>query len=247
MQTRSAAATLGVLLAAVPASQATAQTPAPTLQFDRACYTEHMPAVFTGAGYTPGGEVNLVFSSMPMRVRGVYATRAGADGSLNGSATFPDEDDFLDDAETRETLHVSANDRARMDAGAPPESQFATASLTYTRWMGFSPARFVPGRRARVEISGWAFAAGETAWLQFRKGARAVSSVRIGQLEGDCGDRKARVKVPRSLAPGRYRVVFSTQRRGLSERYTWRNARVAGRRAASAAAAGPMTRARAAS
>jgi hypothetical protein len=39
MQTRSAAAALGVLLAAVPASEAAAQTAAPTLQFDRACYT----------------------------------------------------------------------------------------------------------------------------------------------------------------------------------------------------------------
>jgi hypothetical protein len=142
---------------------------------------------------------------------------------------------------------VSANDRARIEAGAPPESQFATASLTYTRWMGFSPGRYVPGKRAPVEISGWAFATGQTAWMQFRKGARTVRSVKIGRLGGDCGDRKARVKVPRGLAPGRYRVVFSLERRGLSENYTWRSARVARKRAASAAAARPMARARAAS
>jgi hypothetical protein len=94
MQTRTAAAALGVVLAAVPASHAAAQTPPPTLEFDRACYAEHMPAVFTGTGYTPGGDVDLLFSS-PMRMRGSYATRAGADGSLSGSATLPYVDDFL--------------------------------------------------------------------------------------------------------------------------------------------------------
>ena len=51
-----------------------------------------------------------------------------------------------------------------------------------------------------------------------------------------CGDRKAKVRVPRKLKPGRYKVVLSTKRRGLSERYTWRTGRVT-RRAAAASAA----------
>jgi hypothetical protein len=225
-----AAAALGALLAAVTTSEAAAQTPTPTLQFDRACYTEHMDAGFTGAGYSPGGEVNLLFSTLPLRLRGAYTTHAASDGSLSGSATLPAEDDFLDDAEERETVYVSANDRTRIDAGTDPESQFGASQLTYTRWWGSSPARYAPGRRARVELFGWAFAAGETVWLQFRKPGRTVASVKIGRLAGDCGDREARVKVPRKLAPGRYRIVLSTKRRGLSMPYTWRSGRVSARR-----------------
>jgi len=242
MQTRSAIAALGVLLAAVPASEAAAQTAAPTLQFDRPCYTEHMDAAFTGAGYTPGGEVDLFFSTVPARVRGVYEAQAGPDGSLNGTATFPAEDEFLDDAEEREMVGVSANDRARIEAGAPPESQFGAALITYTRWSGGTPRRFAPGKRTRVELFGWAFDAGETAWLQFRKGRRLIASVKIGRLGGDCGDRRARVKVPRTLDPGRYRVVLSTERRALSEHYSWTKGRVSARPVAAAAAVRPMTR-----
>jgi hypothetical protein len=242
MQTRTAAAALGILLAAVPASEAAAQTAEPTLEFDRACYTEHMDAAFTGAGYTPGGQVDLFFSTLPLRIRGIYETQAGPDGSLNGTATFPAEDEFLDDAEERETVGVTANDRTRIDAGAPPESQFGGAVVTYTRWGARTATRFVPGKRTRAELFGWAFAAGETAWLQFRKGRRLIASVKLGRLTGDCGDRKARVKVPRTLEPGRYRIVLSTDRRALSEYYTQGSGRVRARPVAGASAVRPMTR-----
>ena len=240
------AAALGSLLAVAVGPHAVAQQSQPTLQFDRSCYTEQMQMNFTGAGYTPSGEVNLLFAR-PMDPRGMYQTRADATGSLNDYVVFPDANILLRPKEERELLFVTANDRTRIEANQqPPESQYGVAQFTFTRWEGFSPGRYAPGKRAAVELYGWAFAAGKTAWLQFRKGSRRVASVKVGRLDTECGDRKARVRVPRSLKAGRYRVVLSTERRTLSDNYTWRNGRVtATRSAASAASAPPRSMARA--
>ena len=144
------------------------------------------------------------------------------------------------DDEEREAIFVTANDRTRIDSGQqPPESQFGVAQFTFTRWEGFSPGRYVPGKRVAVEVYGWAFDAGKTAWFQFRKGARLMASVKIGQLDQQCGDRAAKIRVPRNLKPGAYRLVLSTKQRKLSERYTWRNGRVtAARKATSRASSG---------
>ena len=71
------------------------------------------------------------------------------------------EDSLLADGEDRRDIFVTATDTTRADAGAqPPESQFGAAQLTFTRWAGFSPGRYVPGRKVEVEAYGWAFAAG---------------------------------------------------------------------------------------
>jgi hypothetical protein len=95
-----------------------------------------------------------------------------------------------------------------------------------------------------VEIHGWAFATGKRAWLLFRKGPRTVASVKLGRLDQECGDQTARIRVPRGLDPGRYRVVLTTDRK-LRDRYMWRKARVtAGRSAASASAAGTQVMSR---
>jgi hypothetical protein len=242
----SATTTLAFLsVAAALGPPAIAQVPQPTLQFDRSCYTEsqHMP--FTGAGYSPGGEVNLL-AARPMDPRGSYTTHADAAGSLNDYTLFPDADVLLREDEERESLFVTATDRTRAEAGQqPPESQFGVAQLTFTRWAGFSPGRYVPGKRVNVELYGWAFAAGKMAWLQFRHGSRTVASVKAGRLDQECGDRKANVKVPRTLKPGRYRIVLSTAPRGLAGPYTWRSGRVVAEPSASSAAtppARPMTR-----
>jgi hypothetical protein len=226
-----AAVTAGALL---PVAEAQAQQP--TLQFDRGCYTEEQEMPFTGSGYTPGGLVDLIFAR-PLEPRGAYRTTADATGALDDFAAVENADQLLGEDERRETIFVSANDRTRIDAGQqPPESQFGFADFTFTRWEGFSSGRFVPGKRSRLEIYGWAFAAGRTAWVLFRKGSRTVRAVKLGKLDEECGDRTVRIRVPRGLKPGRYRVVLTTDRR-LRERYTWRNARVSAARSAARPAA----------
>lgn len=227
---------LAVAAAAVLAPAASAQAPRPTLQFDRSCYTEDQPMAFTGTGYTPGGEVNLWFSRIGT-VLGQYRTTADAAGTLDDFAVT-DAEQMLDQDEDREMRFVSANDRTRIEQDAqPPESRFAVADFTFTRWMGFSPGRYVPGRKAAVEIYGWAFAEGKPAYFLFRKGRRTVASVKLGTIAGPCGDLKARPKTPRKLPAGSYEVWLSTERRKPSEQSTWRTARVTKR--ASASATGP--------
>jgi hypothetical protein len=226
----------------VLAPAAAAQSPPPTLAWDRECYTEHQPMTFSGTGYTPGGEVELEFSRIGS-VLGTYGTTADAGGAI-GDFVLATEQDMLAEGEDRETRFVSANDRTRIDQGAqPPESQFATGAFTFTRWMGFSPGRYVPGRKAAVEIYGWAFAEGEPAYLLFRKGRRTVASVRVGTIAGPCGDIEQRIKVPRRLRAGAYKVWLSTDGKRPSDRSTWRKARVTRRPSAVAASLRPMRRA----
>jgi len=196
---------------------------------------------FSGTGYTPGGPVDLLFSR-PGSALGNYETTADATGAI-GDYVMSTDEQMLRDDERRETRFVTANDRTRVEQNAPPESQFGAASFTFTRWAGFSPGRYVPGRKVEIEAYGWAFSAGEPLYFLFRKGTRTVASVKAGTLSATCGDLVARVRVPRKLAAGRYRLVLSTQRRSPSGLYTWRSGRVVKRAAASAATArGAMAR-----
>ena len=232
-------AVLAATAVLVPA--AAAQTPAPTLGFDRACYTEHQPMRFTGTGFTPGGPVDLVFSR-PGFVLGSYEAGADAAGNVVDFA-MAEAGQLLGDDEDRETRFVTANDRTRIEQGAEPQTQFAGASFTFTRWMGFSPGRYVPGRKARAEVFGWAFAEGKTAYFLFRKGSRTAASVRLGTIAGPCGDLQARFTVPRKLRRGAYKVFLSTSAARPSSRGTWRGARVTRAASATAARRQPMRRA----
>jgi hypothetical protein len=231
-----------VLAATAALAPAAASAQQPTLQWDRPCYTEDQPMVFSGTGYTPAGEVNLLFAR-PGAVVGSYATSADAGGGIKGMVVAG-EDDMLAKDRDRQSIFASANDRTRIEQGAqPPESQFAPSEFTFTRWMGFSPGRYVPGRNVEVEAYGWAFAAGKPLYFHFQRRRTTVKAVRAGVLSADCGDLVARVRVPK-LEPGAYRLVLSTGRRTPSGLYTWRKGRVVKRAAASAAVApAPMRRA----
>jgi hypothetical protein len=196
---------------------------------------------FTGAGFTPGGPVDLLFSR-PGAVLGSFETAADPAGAIADYVTA-DAGQLLADDEDRETRFATANDRTRIDQGAEPEAQFAPSSFTFTRWMGFSPGRYVPGRKAWAEVYGWAFAEGRTAYFLFRKGSRTVASVRLGTIAGPCGDLEKRFTVPRKLRKGAYEVFLSTSAARPSSRGTWRAARVTRAGSASAARRQPMRRA----
>jgi hypothetical protein len=231
--------TVGVIAALGLTAPSAALAQQPTLQFDRGCYTDGQEMVFTGAGYTPGGQVDLLFAS-DFQPRAGFSTHADAAGALNGVTGVDDPAMLLGEDDDRETVFVTAADLVRIQADQqPPESQFGFSQFTFTQWGGFSPGRYVPGKRATVGIYGWAFAAGKVAWFLFQKRSRTVASVSVGRLDDECGDRTARIRVPRGLKPGTYRVVLTIDRK-LRDRYTWRKARVTARRPASAAAARDM-------
>jgi hypothetical protein len=233
---------VAVVSAATLAPAASAQAPQPTIAFDRPCYTAQQALAFTGVGYTPSGPVRLLFS-VPGEPRAGFGGAADPSGGIAGQLGVA-EDTLLARDEDRRDLTVTATDQTRADAGAqPPESQFGTTQPTFTRWAGFSPGRYVPGRKVEVEAFGWAFAAGKPLHLLFQKGRSTVASVRAGRLSADCGDLVARVRVPRKLAPGAYRLVLANQKRSPSGLYTWRKGHVAKRAPASAAGAtAPMRR-----
>lgn len=232
-----------VAAAAALAPAASAQAPQPTLSFDSACYTAEQPLAFTGAGYTPSGPVTMMFS-VPGQLRGSLDVQADPSGGISGRPGVQ-EDSLLADDEDRREIFVTANDTTRVDAGAqPPESQFGVAQLTFTRWAGFSPGRYVPGRTVEVEAYGWAFAAGKTLWFLFQKGRTTVASVKVGKLSATCGDRTGRIRVPRKLKAGSYRLVLSTQKRTPGDLYTWRKGRVVKAAAASSAAGASRAMAR---
>lgn len=220
---------------------AAAQAPPPTLQWDRECYTEHQPMNFAGAGFTPAGPVDLLFSR-PGFVYGSFEATADAAGAISDYVQA-EEGQLLDSSEDRALRFATANDRTRIDQGTDPDAQFAPSSFTFTRWMGFSPGRYVPGRKVRVEVYGWAFAEGRTAYFLFRKGSRTAASVRVGAIAGPCGDLKKRITVPRKLRSGAYKVFLSTSAARPSSRGTWRSARVTRSASASAARSQPMRRA----
>lgn len=225
--------TLAVAAAASIAPAASAQAPQPTIAFDRPCYTAEQALAFTGTGYTPSGPVSLELS-VPEGPRAGFTGAADPSGGIAGQLGV-EEDMLLSEDESRRDLTVRATDQTRADAGAqPPESQFGTTQIAFTRWAGFSPGRYVPGRKVEVEAYGWAFAAGKPLYFHFQKGRATVKAVRAGVLSADCGDLVARIRVPK-LKAGSYRLVLSTARRTPSGLYTWRKGRVVKRAAASAA------------
>jgi hypothetical protein len=196
--------------------------------------------LFSGAGFTPGGAVDLLLASQG-KLASLSATADGA-GAVEGAVAAPRAEQFLSRRQWRDTIGVTANDRTRIEANASPlESQFAATAFTLTRWGGFSPARYAAGKPATVEMSGWTFATGEPAWLVFRKGSRTVAKVALGTLDDECGDLRKRVRVPRKLKAGSYKVILTTDRR-LRGPYTYRTGRVT-KAGASAAALSRAARA----
>ena len=91
------AALVAAFLAIVPAA-ARAQD-GPTLTFDKPCYAEGDPMAYSGAGFTPGGEVNFLFSTLSSSRVGSFDTHADTGGAIAGTIDAPDRDMFLDDDE----------------------------------------------------------------------------------------------------------------------------------------------------
>ena len=90
--TMRAVGAIGALALAAPA---TALAQQPTLQFDRDCYTEDQAMAFTGAGYTLGGQVDLLFAS-DLELHGGFTSHADAAGALNGAVAVDDAEQLLD-------------------------------------------------------------------------------------------------------------------------------------------------------
>jgi hypothetical protein len=212
------AALVAAFVAIVPAA-ARAQD-GPTLTFDKPCYTEGDPMAYSGAGFTPGGEVNFLFSTLSSSRVGSFDTQADAGGAIAGTIDAPDEAMFLGDDERSAMMAAAATDKTRADQGAPPDQQFAAALFRLTRW-NVELNRTRARKPMRVDAYGFTRVVGKTLYVQYRKHGKVLKAVKLGRLGGECGDRKKTLPrgLPRGLQPGRYTLMFTTSpRRGDGER-----------------------------
>jgi hypothetical protein len=215
---RSLLAGLVAVVAAIAPAAARAQD-APTLTFDHACYSPGDTMTFSGNGYTPGGAVSMFFFSTSNQEVGGYDTSADPAGAIGGRINAPDPDEYLDEGDSAGDMHASANDNTRVDAGAGPGEAVGATTFRLSRWEvrleqpnGQAPkAR----KRLRVNAVGFTHARGATLYAHYRRNRRTLKSVKLGRLNGDCGDltRTLPRGLPRGLPPGRYDVVFNTARR----------------------------------
>ena len=206
---------VAVLAALLPAAVAHA---APTLTFDQSCYSPGDAMTFSGAGYTPGGSVAMFFNSFATQEIGHYDTTADAAGAIAGRLDVPDPDDFLGENDSASGMGVSANDNARLEAGAGPEQAVGSATFQLSRYEvrveqpnGRTPrAR----KRMRVTAAGFTTARGKTLYAHYRRNRRTAKTMKLGRLGGDCGDltRTLARGLPRGLPAGRYELVFNTSR-----------------------------------
>ena len=212
---RSRAAIAAVtVLTVTAATSASAQAPSPTIAFDRECYSPGDTMTFEGAGYTPNGAVEMLFTANG-RI-GSYSTLAASDGAIAGSLDSPLPDDFLDKPQAADDVFVTANDQTRIQEQAPPESQFGATQFRLSRWaIGYHSAngKIVANRRIRFQALGFTHAVGERLYVHYRLGARTVKSIRLGVLRGPCGDLNKKLSrgFPfRPVEPGTYKLIFNT-------------------------------------
>jgi hypothetical protein len=207
------AAAVAALISAAPAQAA------PTLAFDKPCYSQGDEVKFSGTGYTPGGAVQLIFRSFGTEQIGSYDAEADAGGAIAGSLATPDEDLYIKDDAFADMIGVAANDRVRIEAGAAQEEQFAGAVFEFSRYEveveqpnGRRPKA---ARPMRITAVGFTNAIGETLYVHYRRGGRTVKTIKLGRLTGDCGDRSRTLPraLPRGLRPGTYKLVFNTSKR----------------------------------
>ena len=201
---RSLLAALVAALAAIMPAAAWAQSfaqGAPTLTFDKPCYSPGDRMTFTGAGFLPGAAVELMFTTPGHS--GSYEAQADAAGGIEDHVMTPDPDDFLADDRYSGTLSVTANGTTRAD-------------ITLSRWeVQIEQKSGAPARAAkpmRVTAVGFTHAIGEPLYLHYTRAGRRLKTIPLGRLHGDCGDRTRVLRrgLPRSLKAGRYKLVFST-------------------------------------
>jgi hypothetical protein len=202
--------------AVVIATLAVAPVPAsamPVLQPSRSCYRAGDQIALSGSGYTPSGSVDVFFS-----LDGTYGTEfrgagrklvADADGQIAGTFKAPG----LAWTDRRETLTITAEDRARLAAEHPPTTDAFGATTVALSAFTVIVRPWEVGHvrpRRKVTIRAFGFEPFTTLWAHYLRGRKRVATVRLGDLVGPCGDLTTRIRqFPfRPVRPGTYAVYF---------------------------------------
>jgi hypothetical protein len=198
---------------AVPALAAAA----PTLTADLPCYSPGQPIGLGGAGYTPGGNVSMVFSLAGAHgsntVPAQAPLKADAAGGINGRLAAPR---MASDSDLREDVTVRANDEARIGPSGPiglPEDSFATTRFTLSAvdvlvlpWL---IGHVNPRAQTTFRVMGWE--PYRKVYAHYFLNGKRVKTVELGSVSGPCGDmtKKARQFPFRPVPAGRYRIRFT--------------------------------------
>jgi hypothetical protein len=151
----------------------------------------------SGAGFTPGGTVNLVADGQTIG----SGVPVDASGSFRTATLAPE----LSSARRNlQTFQLTATDSSGVSAASP---------LQITRVTAVLPQRARP--RSRVRISVFGFAPGRPVYLHVRRAGRTRGTFRIGTASAPCGraSRRLRYMPLRRFSTGLYDYVFQLSRR----------------------------------
>jgi hypothetical protein len=207
-----AAAVAAALTAAVGPPAAHAK---PTLAVDQRCYAPGDVMDVSGAGYTPGGTVNLSFTGAGV---GLNELQADLTGGLRAGFDVRPEDleAFLSPDEVRREIVLAAVDAAQ--AQADPAAATASVTFLLTRFGVASnqdDQAMQPRRRLALQVAGFTTEEGRRLYLHYVRGERRVATVSLGRLTGPCGT--LRKTLPRAfpmrrVQAGTWRLAFSLSR-----------------------------------
>jgi hypothetical protein len=206
----------GLVLTAALAVPAFA-TAAPTLTADLPCYSPGQPIGLGGAGYTPAGDVGVVFSLAGAHGSNTVAAegplKADAAGGISGRLPAPR---LASDSDLREDATVRANDQARIGPNGPiglPEDSFATTRFTLSSvdvlvlpWL---IGHVNPRALTTFKVLGWE--PYRKVYAHYFLNGKRIKTVEIGSVSGPCGDmtKKVRQFPFRPVPAGHYRIRFT--------------------------------------
>jgi hypothetical protein len=202
------AGVMGAVSALSTGEAASGQTPAPTLQTDRACYTPGEQILVSGANYTPGAGAAMILSLEGDRILPMGSLTAGATGALSGDLRAP-QLGVRNVLEEKATL--TATDQASGFTRPPGVAQFTLSAWGVTvddpRWWNRRIAD--PRRRSTFRFIG--FAPATRGWVHYRHGGRTVKTIPMGALQGPCGGLSKRMRqFPfRPVPAGQWKLMFS--------------------------------------
>ena len=193
----------------VPALAALTLAAAPTLESSLPCFSPETNAQLTGTGWTPNGQVRLlghyVVSGEPALD---HTVMADVNGQIEMSSGLPNGD------ARRFRVEVTAQDVAHPELQASVRFTLSWFGPFFRPWntSGAAPGR--PGKVSQIEASGYIHEIGQTLYVHYVRRDRHVATVRVGRLQGPCGQlkRSFRQFAFKPVRPGTYSVYFDTTR-----------------------------------
>jgi hypothetical protein len=208
-----AAAVIVSSLALVPAVAAAS----PALRADRACYRPGDPIALSASAFTPSAPIGFIFQLHGDNGSKILASdhspKADATGALTATYRAPD---LASSDDRREELFISANDQSKLGPNGPigpPEDSFAHVSTRLSQWDVLADTwmngRADPHRVVHLRAFGWTHE--KTLWAHYFLGTKRIKSVRIGAVQGPCGDLTKRIRqFPfRPVAAGAWTIRFT--------------------------------------